>query len=133
MKETTMFNIPAFRQMGVAAITTLAATAALAHPSLIDSTPKDNSEGPAPAKIELRFSEKLTRQFSKANLVMTKMPGMASHGPMKMAAKVGMADDPKVMVLTPNQALAPGKYSVEWRAVSADTHPVNGKITFTVK
>lgn len=128
-----MFNIRAFRQMGVAAIATLAATAAFAHPSLIDSTPKDNSEGPAPAKIELHFSENLTKQFSRANLVMTEMPGMASHGPMKIAVKVAVADDPKVMVLTPNQALAPGKYSVEWRAVSADTHPITGKITFAVK
>jgi len=125
-----MFNVRNLRQIGVAAITTLIATAAFAHPSLVDSTPKDNSEGPAPAKIELRFSETLTKQFSGANLIMAEMPGM---GAMKMAAKIGGTDDPKVMVLTPNQPLTPGKYNVEWRAVSTDTHPITGKITFTVK
>ena len=55
-----MFNIRNLRQIGVASIATLMATAAFAHPSLVDSNPKDNSEGAAPAKIELRFSETLT-------------------------------------------------------------------------
>ncbi|WP_428214361.1 copper resistance protein CopC [Enterococcus casseliflavus] len=52
---------------------------------------------------------------------------------MKVAAKVSGADDPKTMVVTPTQPLTPGVYSIEWRAVSSDTHPITGKITFTVK
>ncbi|ALD90608.1 Copper resistance protein CopC [Cupriavidus gilardii CR3] len=87
----------------------------------------------APQKIELKFSENLATQFSGANLVMPGMPGMANHAPMKVAAKVSGSDDPKTMVITPAQSLAPGSYRVEWRAVSSDTHPITGNIAFTVK
>ncbi|NOZ99177.1 MAG: copper resistance protein CopC, partial [Betaproteobacteria bacterium] len=55
----------------------LLASAALAHPKLLSSTPADQAEVTAPAKIELKFSETLTTQFSGANLVMTEMPGMS--------------------------------------------------------
>ena len=109
------------------------ATAAFAHPKLLGSTPEDNSTGSAPEKIELHFSENLSKQFSGASLLMTSMPGMHHASPMKMAAKVSGSDDPKAMVITPSQPLMPGVYSIEWRAVSSDTHPITGKITFTVK
>lgn len=117
--------------LAVAAV--LASTAAFAHPKLVSSTPADKAEVSAPQKIELKFSENLATQFSGAVLVMTGMPGMADHAPMKVAAKVSGSDDPKTMVITPAQTLAPGNYRVDWRAVSSDTHPINGKIAFTVK
>lgn len=109
------------------------ATAAFAHPKLLVATPEDNSTVSAPERIELQFSENLTKQFSGASLLMTSMPGMSHASPMKVSAKVSGAEDPKTMIITPAQPLVPGVYSVEWRAVSADTHPVTGKITFTVK
>ncbi|EYS87866.1 copper resistance protein CopC [Cupriavidus sp. SK-4] len=117
----------------LAATAALASSIAFAHPKLVSSTPADKAEVAAPQKIELQFSENLVTQFSGANLVMTGMPGMADHAPMKMAAKVSGSDDPKAMVITPAQPLPPGSYRVDWRAVSSDTHPVNGKIAFTVK
>ncbi|WP_034293043.1 copper homeostasis periplasmic binding protein CopC [Herbaspirillum sp. RV1423] len=109
------------------------ATAAFAHPKLLGSTPEDNSTVSAPEKIELRFSENLSKQFSGASLVMTSMPGMSHAAPMKMGAKISGAEDPKTMVITPTQPLMPGVYSIDWRAVSSDTHPITGKVTFTVK
>lgn len=117
----------------VAIAAVLASSVALAHPKLVSSTPADKSEVAAPQKIELRFSENLVTQFSGANLVMTGMPGMANHSPMKVAAKVSGSDDPKTMIITPAQALSAGNYRVEWRAVSSDTHPINGNIAFAVK
>lgn len=111
----------------------LFATAAFAHPELLSSSPADKSQGPAPAKIELKFSETLTPQFSAASLVMTGMPGMPNHGTMKINASVAGAGDGKTMVITPASPLAAGDYRVEWRAVSADTHPVKGSFTFQVK
>ncbi|WP_454734094.1 MULTISPECIES: copper homeostasis periplasmic binding protein CopC [Cupriavidus] len=111
----------------------LASSVAFAHPKLVSSTPADQAEVSAPQKIELKFSENLATQFSGASLVMTGMPGMANHSPMKVAAKVSGSDDPKTMVITPAQTLAPGSYRVDWRAVSSDTHPINGNIAFTVK
>ncbi|MBY4899266.1 copper homeostasis periplasmic binding protein CopC [Cupriavidus sp. H18C1] len=117
----------------LAATAALISSAAFAHPKLVSSTPADKAEVSAPQKIELKFSENLVAQFSGANLVMTGMPGMANHAPMKIAAKVSGSDDPKTMVITPAQPLVPGSYRVDWRAVSSDTHPINGNIAFTVK
>ena len=117
----------------LAASAMLVASVAFAHPKLVSSTPTDKAEVPAPAKIELNFSERLLPEFSAANLLMTAMPGAAAHNPMKMAFTVSGGADEKTMVITPTQPLPPGTYRVEWRAVSTDTHPVTGNIAFQVK
>ncbi|EJM26816.1 copper homeostasis periplasmic binding protein CopC [Pseudomonas sp. GM25] len=110
----------------------LLSTLAQAHPKLLSSTPAEGADGAAPGKIELRFSEDLLTQFSGAKLVMTEMPGMA-HSPMPMKAKVSAGSDPKTMFVTPLSPLPAGTYKVEWRAVSSDTHPITGNVTFKVK
>ena len=111
----------------------LLATAAFAHPKLLSSTPADKSEVSAPSNIELKFSETLVTKLSAASLVMTSMPGMADHGPMKVSVNVSGASDGKTMVITPAQPMQPGAYRVEWRAVSSDTHTITGNFTFQVK
>jgi methionine-rich copper-binding protein CopC len=63
---------------------------------------------------------------------MTEMPGMA-HSPMPMKAKVSAGSDPKSMLITPLSPLPAGTYQVQWRAVSSDTHPITGNVTFKVK
>jgi methionine-rich copper-binding protein CopC len=103
-----------------------------AHPKLLSSTPAEGADGAAPGKIELHFSENLLTRFSGAKLVMTEMPGMA-HSPMPMKAKVSAGSDPKSMLITPLSPLPAGTYQVEWRAVSSDTHPITGNVTFKVK
>ncbi|WP_409319481.1 copper homeostasis periplasmic binding protein CopC [Pseudomonas sp. KCJK9016] len=110
----------------------LLSTLAQAHPKLLSSTPAEGANGAAPQKIELHFSEDLMTQFSGAKLVMTEMPGMA-HSPMPMKAKVSAGSDPKTMLVTPLAPLPAGTYQVEWRAVSSDTHPITGNVTFKVK
>lgn len=105
---------------------------AQAHPKLVSSTPAEGSEGAAPAKIELHFSENLVTQFSGAKLAMTAMPGM-EHAPMAVKAAVSSGSDPKTMVITPASPLTAGTYKVDWRAVSSDTHPITGSVTFKVK
>lgn len=110
----------------------LLSTLAQAHPKLLSSTPAEGADGAAPGKIELHFSEDLLTQFSGAKLVMTEMPGMA-HSPMPMKAKVSAGSDPKTMLVTPLTPLPAGTYKVEWRAVSSDTHPITGNVTFKVK
>lgn len=105
---------------------------AQAHPKLLSSTPAEGAEGAAPGTIELHFSENLVTRFSGAKLVMTEMPGMA-HSPMPMKARVSGGSDPKTMVITPVSPLPAGTYTVEWRAVSADTHPITGNVRFKVK
>ncbi|MGO0791125.1 copper homeostasis periplasmic binding protein CopC [Herbaspirillum seropedicae] len=126
-----------YRSLFASTAVTIAAavfsTTAFAHTKLLGSTPEDKSTVNAPEKIELRFSENLSRKFSGASLSMTGIPGRNDMSPMKIAAKVAGADDPKTIIITPDTPLTPGVYSIEWRAVSSDTHPITGKITFTVK
>ncbi|MGP6422087.1 copper homeostasis periplasmic binding protein CopC [Pseudomonas putida] len=110
----------------------LLSSLAQAHPKLLSSTPAEGADGAAPDKIELHFSENLLTRFSGAKLVMTEMPGMA-HSPMPMKAKVSAGSDPKSMLVTPLAPLPAGTYKVEWRAVSSDTHPITGNVTFKVK
>ncbi|MNG00859.1 Copper resistance protein C precursor [compost metagenome] len=119
----------------VAALSTglLLSGVAQAHPKLLSSTPAEGATVAAPAKIELNFSENLTTQFSGAKLIMTEMPGMSAHSPMGVKASVAGSADPKMMVITPAAPLPPGTYKVEWRAVSSDTHPITGAMTFKVK
>jgi methionine-rich copper-binding protein CopC len=110
----------------------LLSSLAQAHPELVTSTPAANAEVSSPANIELKFSEKLSTQFSGAKLTMTEMPGM-KHPPMNIEAKVSGSNDPKVMVITPAKPLVAGTYKVDWRAVSSDTHPITGSVVFKVK
>lgn len=110
----------------------LLSSLAQAHPKLLSASPAEGADGAAPGKIELHFSENLLTQFSGAKLVMTEMPGMA-HSPMPMKAKVSAGSDPKSMLITPLAPLPAGTYQVQWRAVSSDTHPITGNVTFKVK
>jgi len=110
----------------------LLSSVAQAHPKLLSSTPSEGESGTAPSKIELHFSENLVTQFSGAKLIMTDMPGMP-NSPMGVKASVAGGNDPKIMVITPSSPLTTGTYKVEWRAVSSDTHPITGAVTFKVK
>ncbi len=107
-------------------------TMAQAHPKLLSSEPQANTQAVSPEKIELHFSEALVTQFSGAKLLMTGMPGM-THPPMSVDVNVSGGKDSKTMVITPAKPLVAGAYRVEWRAVSSDTHPVTGKLSFDVK
>ncbi|MBP0942180.1 copper homeostasis periplasmic binding protein CopC [Pseudomonas viridiflava] len=110
----------------------LLSSVAQAHPKLLSSTPSEGESGAAPSKIKLHFSENLVTQFSGAKLIMTDMPGMP-NSPMGVKASVAGGNDPKTMVITPSSPLTTGTYKVEWRAVSSDTHPITGAVTFKVK
>ena len=114
------------------AIGLLMSALAQAHPKLLSSTPAEGADGATPGKIELHFSESLVTQFSGAKLLMTEMSGMA-HPPMPIKAKVSASSDPKTMLIIPTAPLTAGTYKVEWRAVSSDTHPITGNVTFKVK
>lgn len=111
----------------------LAPTAASAHAKLVGSTPAANATVSKVTSVSLRFNEKVIASTVKTELVMTGMPGMANHAPMKIAATSTMGKDGKSMTLAAKRALVPGTYKVKWSAAGADTHRMEGEFVFTVK
>lgn len=110
------------------------AAPAIAHPKLVSSTPAANATVSKPGRITLTFSEKLVAPMTGIDLVMTGMPGMANHPPMKMTGfKTSVSPDGKTLIVTPARPLAAGSYDVKWHAVAADTHRIQGAFSFTVK
>ena len=128
-----MFRIRSLLAAPLLAALALAGTAQ-AHPKLLASTPSANASVVKPGKIELKFSEALIGPMTGAELVMTGMPGMANHAPMKITGfTAAIGQDRKTLTLMLRRALAAGTYRVTWHAVAADTHRVQGTFTFTVK
>ena len=117
--------------IGMAAL--FAAAPVLAHPKLMSATPAPNATVAAPARAELRFSERLVPQFTGADLVMTGMPGMADHPPMKMPATAVVGRDGHTLVVTFAKPLPAGSYRIDYRVVSADTHRITGAYAFRVR
>jgi hypothetical protein len=109
-----------------AALFLSATMAAFAHAHLVRATPAaGGTVQAAPGEVTLRFSEKLEPKFSSV-LVRDSAGKQVDKGD----ATVDKADRMVIRVLLPQ--LEPGVYTVEWRAVSADTHKVNGNFTFKV-
>lgn len=111
----------------------LTPVAAGAHAKLVGSTPAANATASKVTSVNLRFNEKLIASTVKAELVMTGMPGMANHAPMKIPATSSMGKDGKSLTLTAKRALVPGTYKVTWSAAGADTHRMGTEFSFTVK
>ena len=111
----------------------LAPTAASAHAKLVSSTPAANATVSKVTSVGLRFNEKVIASTVKVELVMTGMPGMANHAPMKIAVTPMMGKDGKSMTLSLKRALVPGTYKVKWAAAGADTHRMGSEFSFTVK
>ena len=107
--------------------------AASAHTKLVSSTPAANSTVSKVTSVNLKFNEKVVASTLKTELVMTGMPGMANHAPMKIPATSAMGKDAKSLTLTAKRALVPGAYRVKWSAAGADTHRMGSEFSFTVK
>jgi methionine-rich copper-binding protein CopC len=125
-----------FRNLMLAAtVASLAiASPALAHPKLVSATPAAGSTVSGPTQIALAFSETLMPQMSGLDLVMTGMPGMARHAPMKVAGfKTSVSQDGKTLVAALPRPLPAGSYDAHWHVVSTDTHRIEGHLTFTVR
>ncbi|WP_081655077.1 copper resistance CopC family protein [Amycolatopsis orientalis] len=99
--------------------------AADAHSFLESSTPaKDSAIATAPAKIVLTFNEPLDSGFTELTVV---GPDGATHWESAAATVAGAELSAPVKPLGPA-----GKYTVDYRIVSADGHPVSGSYSFTL-
>lgn len=98
------------------------ATAASAHDSLVSSSPAEGDTVSSLSEVRLDFSANLLGTDG-GNIVIVVGPDGRRYE-SDCAALAGPT-------LTLPVALgAPGDYSVEWRAVSSDGHPVSGVIPF---
>ena len=99
------------------------AQAASAHDSLVSSSPASGDSVSSLSEVTLDFSANLLG-YDGGNIVIVVGPD-GRHYETECVALAGPT-------LTLPVALGqPGEYSVEWRAVSSDGHPVSGVIPFT--
>ena len=100
--------------------------ASSAHALLESASPPVGGTVESPSQISITFSEGVEPKFS----------GISLSGPGG-AVSVGKAatapGDNKVLIVKVSKKLAPGTYTVKWRAVSVDTHHTQGDFDFTVK
>jgi copper resistance protein C len=99
---------------------------AMASADLVSSTPESNAVVAAgPHQVDLKFSEGIELKLSKITV----------RGPKgRMTTTVGLDQNDKSFVFVSFwDALAPGKYTVDWHVVSSDKHKTHGTFTFSVK
>ena len=101
------------------------ATPALAHNVLISSDPANGSSvATGPAKISLTFDQYV--QGADVNQIAVTGPG----GGQWAEGPIGVVNN---VISAPLRPLGPaGKYTVGYRVLSADGHPVTGELSFTL-
>jgi len=109
--------------LAVPALLALTAAPAAAHNDLVSSTPKSGSSVTAlPQTVELTFADEADPRFVK----------IATTGPDGSSVTVGTPTVTGTVVRQPiRPGTASGTYTVAYRVVSKDGHPVSGKIEFT--
>lgn len=101
----------------------LAATPAMAHSELRRSVPEQGAVLAAPPeRIELTFNERV--QLTALRL--RRVGGGEIALPDRRAIREAREENARL------PPLDPGEYRLEWRAISADGHPVGGVIGFSV-
>jgi len=103
-----------------------AAPAAFAHAQLEKATPAVGGAVTSPAEIRLKFSEGVEPHFSGVALT-------AEGGAALPLGKPSLDPaDNSVLIVKVGKTLPPGAYTVNWHAVSVDTHHTQGDFQFTV-
>jgi methionine-rich copper-binding protein CopC len=102
----------------------LGAAPAYAHARLESSTPADGSSvASAPDTVSLTFSDDIQAEFASMTLV----------GPDGTNYQTGDVSASSGTVTTSVKPLGPaGAYTIGYRVVSDDGHPVQGKVAFTL-
>lgn len=100
------------------------APAASAHTDLTSSTPADGATlDTLPSSIGLTFSDDMSQEYAKVALTAPDGTPAAAGEPQVDGKSASLAVKP---------GLPSGKYTVGYRVVSADGHPVSGSYSFTV-
>jgi methionine-rich copper-binding protein CopC len=96
----------------------------LAHSELRESVPAQGARlAEPPAEILLRFNERVQ---------VTALRLRDQAGRDVALRRAGGMEPAREARATPQAPLPPGAFALEWRAISADGHPIRGAIRFTV-
>jgi copper transport protein len=99
---------------------------ALMHATLLSSEPAAKATlTTSPTRIRLVFSEEVEPSLGRIRLV-------APDGSIVTLKQAGDPHDVSALIGPITSPLAAGVYRVEWRIVSEDGHPIDGKYSFTV-
>nr|MDH3162553.1 copper resistance protein CopC [Bacillus licheniformis] len=98
-----------------------------AHAYIVQSTPAENQElKKAPEEIKIEFNEAIQNGFHSITV-------RNSSGERVDSGKTEIdPQNAKIMTVKLKPKLKDDIYSAEWRAVSADGHPVSGTIPFSI-
>jgi copper resistance protein C len=107
---------------GLAGLSLALAAPASAHDELVSSSPKSGATVAAPTALTLTYSEALVPTGYR---VVVRGPGGQVRGNVALAGTR--------LVEQFSSPLAAGAYDVVWRVVSADGHPISGRLSFTVR
>ncbi len=122
--------------------TLLLGTVGFTHSSLVSSRPAaDSTVRERPATVTLTFSEAVEPRFSTFVVVPL---GEAEADPeallervlsapdnTQVAAQVVTKEASEMILLSLPADLTPGRYAVVWRALSVDSHTIEGFLTFS--
>ncbi|MFI7700743.1 copper resistance protein CopC [Nonomuraea sp. NPDC049480] len=98
------------------------AAPALAHDALKSSSPAKGAEVEALDEVRLEFTAKV------------RVPFVIVRGPGGAEVQSGKPElDGAVVTQAVKEPLADGKYTIAYRVVSSDGHPIEGEIPFRVK
>ncbi|MFD6859068.1 copper resistance protein CopC [Rhodococcus sp. NPDC060090] len=107
-----------------AAVLLLGVTPAQAHSTLIGSIPAaDAAVAGSPQEIELQFNQSINTAFATVTLT-------DGEGTQRGSSE-SIVDGDRVRLSIP-ESLAAGDYTVGYRVISADGHPITGSYAFTV-
>ena len=130
-RTRTLVDVTSLLRLLIAASLALAGSltfvaSANGHASLLYSTPEDGAAlDVAPEDVRFTFSEELFAELIEVSV-------LDSAGELVMATEAEQTPPPGTDVIVPWPSdLPPGEYSVAFRVVSADGHPVTGQITFS--
>ena len=107
-------------------LTSIVSGVAQAHPALQSTDPGQGATVSPPKEIRLIFSEELIARFSGLTI-----KDEGGH-PVETASPSVDPNQKRQLVVPIAKPLPPGTYNVDWHAVSADTHRVNGHFSFKV-
>jgi hypothetical protein len=115
--------LAAAASIAVPAVLALTAAPAQAHNELLSSSPAERAQLTAlPRVVELTFAETADPRFVK----------IAATGPDGRSVAAGTPTVSGTVVRQPlSPGAASGAYTVAYRVVSKDGHPVQGSVTFT--